>query len=96
MPRLKVKPVANKARGNTQPLVTCHYPQPYFCNNPYLDPQGKIGPTYISPKGKLNKSRGIFMPTGPGKWVCIIILLFCANQYKFQTIFHLHLMFGLL
>lgn len=68
------------------PMRTMHYPKPYFNENPFADPKGKLGPTYVRPKDSKKEFRppGVLIPTGPAKWVCInisqfeiIIRIFC-------------------
>ncbi|GJQ76839.1 hypothetical protein Trydic_g15046 [Trypoxylus dichotomus] len=49
------------------PMITCHYPQAYFHHNPYVDPSGNIGPTYIRPRESRTEIGEIFLPTGPSK-----------------------------
>lgn len=52
------------------PMITSHYPSPYFDNNPFADPpKMKPGPTYVRPKEKPKPfiSPGKLIPTGPGK-----------------------------
>lgn len=64
----KVKEYGRKLGG---PLLTVHCPQPYFDRNPFLDPKGKVGPTYIRPKEKALQFRlpGYIVPVGPSKLV---------------------------
>lgn len=69
--KLKIKAYGRQLAG---PMLTMHFPQPYFEKNPYLDPKGKIGPTYVKPKEKEIPFRfpGYFAPTGPSKWVMML------------------------
>jgi hypothetical protein len=58
------------------PMLTVHYPQFCFDKNPYGEPEGmKPGPTYIRPKEKEENilPPGYIVPTGPGKWVKLIL-----------------------
>lgn len=52
------------------PLVTTHYPKPFFEPNPFVEPEKvKPGPTYVRPKEgqKPFLPPGKFVPTGPAK-----------------------------
>lgn len=52
------------------PMLTMHHPQPYFDNNPYKDPDGKIMATYKRPdEKKIGYSQGPFIPFGYNKEV---------------------------
>lgn len=49
------------------PMITCHYPKPFFQANPFKEE--KLGPTYVKPKEKTISALppGIIIPTGPGE-----------------------------
>ncbi|XP_023018962.1 cilia-and flagella-associated protein 96 [Leptinotarsa decemlineata] len=52
------------------PMLTNHYPQPYFERNPFKDPPDiKPGPTYVRPQEKTLPPLppGKLVPTGPAK-----------------------------
>ncbi|XP_022918189.1 cilia-and flagella-associated protein 96-like [Onthophagus taurus] len=56
-------------KGPSPPLILKIQPKPYFDPNPFVDPSGKIGPTYVKPKEKIIPFRSnCWMPNGPSKW----------------------------
>lgn len=69
------KPAKRLGVAKETAMIPCHFPQPYFDTNPYVDPK-KDPPTrrlYIPPKEialpAFLAGRPCFIPTGPGKLV---------------------------
>lgn len=69
------KPSKSLGAAKETAMIPCHWPQPYFDLNPYVDPK-KDPPTrrlYIPPKEiplpAFLAGRPCFVPTGPGKLV---------------------------
>lgn len=59
------------------PMITMIWPKPFFYPNVFTDDRG-FGPTFRKPEiKKAGKKYGIWVPTGPAKWVSRIIHIEC-------------------
>ena len=59
---------SRKMAVGLHPMITYLHPRDFFQRNPYADEKGTVGPTYVRPRKVVAVSKGIFVPTGPGKW----------------------------